>query len=186
MARIAPPARIPWLARLMNRFLTARFGKPFPTVNLLSHHPSYPVPYLMMAGIYGNARTALDPHTKRLATQLVAQLNGCAFCIDLGQHIARQAGQDAEKLKWVLAFHDRPEYTAAERAALQYAWEATQVTARVSDATFQALRAHFGEREILELTVAVATENFFNRLTGPLEIESQGFCALPLKHAQRS
>ena len=30
------------------------------------------------------------------------------------------------------------------------------------------------------LTVAVATENFYNRLNAPLEIESQGFCSIPM------
>lgn len=179
MSRVSAPARLPWLARLASRALTWRFGKPFPTLALLSHHPAYPVPYLFMASIYGNAATQLSPTTKALASQLVAQLNGCAFCIDLGQRVAQDKGLDTAKLKWVLAFRDRPEYSPAERAALEYAWEATQLTARVSDETYAALASFHTEREIVELTVAVATENFFNRLTGPLDIQSQGFCAVP-------
>lgn len=179
MARIAPPTRIPWLASLMNRALRWRFGKPFPTVALLGHHPAYPVPYLFMAGIYGTARTALNAQTKALASQLVAQLNGCAFCADLGQRLAQDNHADPEKLRRVLEFRSRPEFTPAERAALQFAWEATQVTARVSDQTFTELKSCYSDREIMELTVAVATENFYNRLTGPLEVESQGFCSLP-------
>jgi len=178
MPRVSPPSRLPWIARLASRALAWRFGKPFPTVALLSHHPAYPVPYLFMAGIYGNGATQLDSTTRALASQLVAQLNGCAFCIDLGERVARDRGLDASKLKWVLAFRERPEYSPAERAALEYAWEATQVTARVSDETYATLTRFYTEREIIELTVAVATENFFNRLTGPLNIESQGFCAL--------
>ncbi|ACO47474.1 hypothetical protein Deide_1p00700 (plasmid) [Deinococcus deserti VCD115] len=164
---------------MASRALTWRFGKPFPTVALLSHHPAYPVPYLFMAGIYGNGSTKLNPTTKALVSHLVAQLNGCAFCIDLGQRVARDKGLDTSKLQWVLAFRERPEYSPAERAALEYAWEATQVTAKVSDETYATLSSFYSEREIIELTVAVATENFFNRLTGPLNIESQGFCALP-------
>ncbi|MFC4640240.1 carboxymuconolactone decarboxylase family protein [Deinococcus hohokamensis] len=178
MPRVSAPSRIPWLYRLTSLALARRFGKPFPTIALLSHHPAYPLPYLLMAGIYANGRTQLNPTTKALASQLVAQLNGCAFCIDLGQRVAQDRGLDARKLKWVLAFRDRPEYSPAERAALEYAWEATQVTARVSDETFAALNQFYTEREIIELTIAVATENFFNRLTGPLNIESQGFCAV--------
>lgn len=179
MPRITPPARLPWFAALINRVLSRRFGKPFPTVALLGHHPAYPVPYLFMAGIYGNAPTELEAQTRALVTQLVAQINGCAFCIDLGQRVAQERQLDLEKLGRVLEFRTRAGFTPAERAALEYAWQATQVTARVGDETFAELKTFYSDREILELTVAVATENFFNRLTGPLEIESQGFCAVP-------
>ena len=55
--------------------------------------------------------------------------------------------------------------------------------ARASDETFTRLRQHFSEQEIVELTVAVAAENMFNRLNVPLEEESQGFCALPRRDA---
>ncbi len=71
-------------------------------------------------------------------------------------------------------------FSPAEQAALAYATDVTAVGARVADATFASLRRHFSEREILELTVAIAAENMFNRLNAPLEIESQGFCACPL------
>lgn len=179
MNRIAPPNRSPWLAWLINRALAWRFGKPFPTVALLGHHPAYPVPYLLMVGVYGAARTELDAQTKALASQLVAQLNGCTFCTDLGQRVAQDNGADVAKLRRVLEFRSCPEFTPAERAALQFAWEATQVTAQVDDGTFTKLKSFYNDREIMELTVAVATENFYNRLTGPLEVESQGFCALP-------
>jgi len=72
-------------------------------------------------------------------------------------------------------------FSPAEQAALAYATDVTAVGARVADATFASLRRHFSEREIVELTVAIAAENMFNRLNAPLEIESQGFCALPAR-----
>ena len=55
----------------------------------------------------------------------------------------------------------------------------TQVGGRVADETFAELRQHFSEREIVELTAAVAAENFYNRINTALEVEAQGFCALP-------
>ena len=55
----------------------------------------------------------------------------------------------------------------------------TQVGARVADPTFAALRRHFSDREIVELTAAIAAENFYNRINAALEVEAQGFCALP-------
>ena len=49
---------------------------------------------------------------------------------------------------------------------------------RVSDATFEALRKHCSEREIVEITWLNAFENYYNLINLPLEIESDGFCAL--------
>ncbi len=180
MARLNPPGSEPWTGKLLNLILTRRFGKPFPALRLLGHHPRYPFAYGVFSSTFGLAKTKLPQEIKRLATQLVAELNGCAFCIDLGLRFARDENLNAEKLKNLLDFETRPFYTSSERAALTYAFEATQVGARVSDETFAELKKHFSEREILELTVAVATENFYNRLNAPLEIESQGFCAVPL------
>ena len=181
MARISPPVRQPLLGRLVNWVITRRFGKPFPSVVLLGHHPTYPFAYAVLSSIFSQGRTKLPAATKHLATQLVAELNGCAFCTDLGRRLAQDEGLPSEKLRYVLDFESQPGYSAPERAALRFAFEATQVGARVSEETFDALRTHFSEREILELTVAVATENFYNRLTGPLNVEAQGFCAVPFE-----
>jgi alkylhydroperoxidase family enzyme len=61
-------------------------------------------------------------------------------------------------------------------AALAYVEEATRHK-RVSDATFEELRKHFDEREIVEITWLNAVENYYNLLNVPLEIDSDGFCA---------
>ncbi len=178
MARIAAPKKQPLIGTFINKMLAGRFGKPFPTLQLLGHNPHFPIAYGFMANNFSNSRTTLPTPIKRLATQLVAQLNQCAFCIDLGQRVATDEKLGLEKMRLVLQYQTNPLFSASEKAALQYVFEATQVMAKVSDDTFANLTKHFSEREILELTVAVATENFYNRLTAPLEIEAQGFCAI--------
>ena len=183
MPRIQPPSRQPFFGAVINTMLQKRFGKPFPALALLGHNPAYPLGYGFFSSIFGLGKTKLPRQTKLLATQLVAELNGCAFCADLGKRFAQDERQDFEKISHVLEFETNPIFSSAERAALQFAFEATQVTARVSDETFAALRQYFSEREILELTVAIASENFYNRLNAPLEIESQGLCAIPNRGA---
>jgi alkylhydroperoxidase family enzyme len=49
---------------------------------------------------------------------------------------------------------------------------------RVSDATFGALRKHFNESEIVEITWLNAVHNYYNLINLPLEIESDGLCAI--------
>ena len=52
----------------------------------------------------------------------------------------------------------------------------------VSDETFAELRRHFDERQIVELTFATAIESFYNRINAPLEVEADGFCAIPVPY----
>ena len=176
MARINPPATQPLLGRFIQAELKRRYGKPFPALKLMGHHGQYPFAYAVFSSIFGMAKTQLSPEIKRLATQLVAEINSCAFCIDLGRRLAQDENLSPIKLQRVLNFEASPDYSAIEKAALRYAYEATQVGARVSDETFAELKKHFTDKEIMELTIAVATENFYNRLNAPLHIESPGFC----------
>ena len=49
---------------------------------------------------------------------------------------------------------------------------------KFSDTTFESLRKHFREWEIVEITWLNAVENYYNLINLPLEIESDGFCAI--------
>jgi alkylhydroperoxidase family enzyme len=50
---------------------------------------------------------------------------------------------------------------------------------KVSDELFAEVRRHFSEAQVVELTAAVALENFRSKFNVALGIESQGFCVVP-------
>jgi alkylhydroperoxidase family enzyme len=90
-----------------------------------------------------------------------------------------QAGATEEKIARVAEAATSDLYTEAERAALEYA-EAMTVTGRkVTDELFARVRAHFSEAQVVELTAAVALENFRSKFNVALGIEAQGFCVVP-------
>ena len=68
-----------------------------------------------------------------------------------------------------------------ERAALEYAERITTTGQKVDDALFAELKKHFSEGQIVELTAAIAMENFRSKFNPPLGIEAQGFCMVPPK-----
>ena len=72
-----------------------------------------------------------------------------------------------------MTYPDTDAFDERERAALDYCGAITRER-KVSDATFQRLRQHFDERQIVELTWANAIGNFFNLLAVPLGIEADG------------
>ncbi len=122
-------------------------------------------------------RLSLPPVLRLLLKRYVAFLNGCAFCLDLAEADAEEHGVDLQKLRGATEYASSDQFSAAERAALAYA-EAVTEDVHVDDATFEALQAHFSEREIVEITWLCATENYYNRLNGPLGIGSDGLCSV--------
>jgi len=70
-------------------------------------------------------------------------------------------------------------FSDLERAALEYAERMTYTGRKVDDALFARLKEHFSEPQIVELTAAIALENFRSKFNPALGVESQGFCLLP-------
>jgi alkylhydroperoxidase family enzyme len=90
-----------------------------------------------------------------------------------------QAGADEDKIGDVPTWRESSRFSEMERTALEYAEAMTITGERVSDELFGRIRSFFDEAQIVELTAAVALENFRSKFNVPLGIESQGFCVLP-------
>jgi len=87
----------------------------------------------------------------------------------------------AEKLSEVAVWRDSTLFSPMERVALEYAERITTTGQKVDDAFFAELHKHFTEAQIVELTAAIAMENFRSKFNPPLGIEAQGFCVVPAK-----
>jgi alkylhydroperoxidase family enzyme len=87
----------------------------------------------------------------------------------------------AEKVGEVLAWRESKLFSPMERVALEYAERITTTGQKVDDALFAELKKHFTEAQIVELTAAIAMENFRSKFNPPLGIEAQGFCMVPPK-----
>lgn len=81
-----------------------------------------------------------------------------------------------EKLGEVLAWRDSKLFSAMERMALEYAERITTTGQKIDDAFFAELKRHFTEPQLVELTAAIAMENFRSKFNPALGIEAQGFC----------
>ena len=83
------------------------------------------------------------------------------------------------RLAEVTAWRASSHFSASERAALDLAERMTITGQRVDDALFAALKEHFTEPQIVELSAAIAFENFRSKLNPALGVEAQGFCVMP-------
>ena len=89
-----------------------------------------------------------------------------------------QAGAGEEKIRQVPTWRESALFSDIERAALEYAERMTTTGEKVTDELWARLRGHFSEAQMVELTAAVALENFRSKFNVPLGVESQGFCIL--------
>ena len=89
-----------------------------------------------------------------------------------------QAGASDDKIRRVPTWRESDLFSDMERAALEYAERMTITGEKVTDELWARLRGHFSEAQMVELTAAVALENFRSKFNVPLGVESQGFCVL--------
>jgi alkylhydroperoxidase family enzyme len=89
-----------------------------------------------------------------------------------------QAGANEEKVREVPTWRESRHFSDTERVAFEYAEAMTITGQRVSDELFARLRTFYDEAQVVELTAAVALENFRSKFNVPLGIEAQGFCLI--------
>ncbi|MFI4968170.1 MAG: carboxymuconolactone decarboxylase family protein [Gammaproteobacteria bacterium] len=93
----------------------------------------------------------------------VSQINGCAFCIDMHARALLEGGEDLQRLLMLPAWRESDFFSPRERAALDWAERTNAFEDEAAlDVSFAELSKHFEEREIAELTFAVAVINTWN------------------------
>ena len=94
-----------------------------------------------------------------------SQINGCAYCLDMHWKDLKSIGESDQRLYELDAWEEAPFYSERERAALAWTEAVTRVAdTHVPDEVYEAVRRVFSEKEIADLTLAVAAINAWNRL----------------------
>ena len=111
----------------------------------------------------------LEKEMLELIKLRASQLNGCAFCLQFHLNDARRMNISAARLDLLSSWRDAGIYSPREMAALAWTERVTLLSqAHIDDAAFAEVSAHFSEREIAFLTVAIGQINFWNRIAAPL------------------
>lgn len=119
-------------------------------------------------GIAKNAlqESSLPQELLELVYLRVSQINGCAFCIDMHSRDLLSHGVGVDKVVLVPVWQEAGAlFTDKERAALAWAETLTRVAeTNAPDADYQNAAAVLGQKELADLTMAVALMNAFNRI----------------------
>jgi alkylhydroperoxidase family enzyme len=171
------------LVRLAHRFSRRQLGREVDPVGVYAHAPLL----LMGYGMFEQAtakQSRVEERLKTLAETKVAALVNCEFCCDIASSLALEAGITEEQLLALPHYRESEAFSALERLVLDYTTAISRTPTTVTDELFAAMRAHFDERQMVELTNVIAIENMRARFNSAFDMASAGFtegliCAIP-------
>ncbi len=128
--------------------------------------------------------TEVDARVKELAVLKTATLVGCRFCIDIGASLARAHGVREEELRELVRHGSSTHFSSLEKNVLDYAVAMTDSPMIVPRPLYDELERALGAPALVELTTAIAWENFRARFNHAFGAKEEGFserslCLLP-------
>lgn len=117
---------------------------------------------------------------KQLIAMVASTANGCHYCQAHTSHSASNLGVPKEKIDAAFEFETSPLFSDRERSALRVAWHAALQPNASTDADFEALSAHFSEREMVEIVAVISLFGFLNRWSDTMNSDLE---AKPLEFA---
>ena len=127
------------------------------------------------------AGEALSPDIVQLTAYCVSLSAGCRYCQAHTSHNARKFGIAQEKLLDVLNYESSTLFGDAEKAVIGIALAAGQVPNDTNDEQFSALRAHFTQRQVVQLVGVISLFGFLNRWNDTMATQLE---AIPKSFAQ--
>ncbi|MFC5468943.1 carboxymuconolactone decarboxylase family protein [Cohnella suwonensis] len=110
-------------------------------------------------------KSGLDKKTYEFIKLRASQINGCSYCIDMHSKDLLAMGESVDRLLLLSAWRETPIYSDAERAVLELTEYATKLSeAGVPDDVYARVRAHFDEKQYVDLLMAISVINAWNRI----------------------
>lgn len=183
MAHIEPRSReeLPELAKVLD-MTEAVMGFVPNSALTMAHMPQLTMAYSMLAGVvfgadlrvlmehYADTVPALEDASENLTpeqVQLIAFATslsaGCRYCQAHTSAKFVAAGASIDKLNAILHYEDSDLFAPAEKALIALALAAGQTPNDSTPAHFAALKAHYSDRQIVQIVGVISMFGFLNR-----------------------
>ena len=162
------------LVRAGYRVSRRRYGRVVDPLRVYAHHPKTMLGYSAIE--FATERSDRVPERlKHLAMLRAAMVCGCEWCLDFGSAISAESGVGEADLRQLPAYEASDRFDERERLVLDYATGMSRSPVDVPDELFERLRSRFDAPQLVELTNAIALENYRARFNWAFGIERQGF-----------
>lgn len=133
----------------------------------MNYYAASPAGMKALGAVYAHVRqSGFSSRLVDLVFLRVSQINGCAYCIDTHSRDLLKAGLPVEHLVLVAVWPEAGSiFDGREKAALAWAEVVTRLVDRgVPDDAYSAAAAAFGEKQLVDLTIAIGLMNAYNRV----------------------
>jgi uncharacterized peroxidase-related enzyme len=135
---------------------------------MLAHSPDLLQAFLSLNSALGTMK--LDPKLRELAYLKASSVNNCEYCSHYHRLGGRMAGLSAEQIDAVGRSDQGSDFGELEWDVIRFADQVTR-RARADAELIERLKAKLSDRELVELTMTVATANLTNRVNETLKPE---------------
>ena len=169
-----PPDHDPEIERLAE-FFAGTLGFAPNSVLTMMRHPALARAFTELNRAVMANHGRVTSEFKRLVGHVASRVAGCRYCeahtIRAAERFGKQQGSDVLRLENVWHFRESDLFTAAEKAALEFACAAASLPGAVDERIGAELRRHWDDGEIVELTGVIALFGFLNRWNDAMATE---------------
>jgi uncharacterized peroxidase-related enzyme len=117
--------------------------------------------------------SVLDVRIKNLVVLKTSEINRCAYCLAHNHAFGRGLGLTEEQADVLRGddYRDSPLFDDRQKAAIWWAEEVTNNTAKFNKECFEYVREHFDDAEIVEMTLLIGMFALMNRFNDSLFID---------------
>ena len=172
---IAPEAASGETRRVFDR-VRAQWGRISNFSRVLAHQPATLEGWALANDAIRLGNVTTDPDYVKIQQLVIiktSSLNGSAYCLSHNAPLGRKLGLTEEQIAAARGddYMASPLFDDRQKAAIRWAEAVTNMTARDDEAAFAAMKAHFSEKQIVELTVFCGMWNYSNRLCEALHVD---------------
>ena len=143
---------------------------------VLAHQPAALAGWMLPNAAIRLDNVKSDPDYVKIQQLVIIKtsaLNRSAYCMSHNVPLGRKIGLSDEQIAAAQGrdYMASPALDERQKAAIRWAEAVTNMTARDDEAAFAAMKRHFSEREIVELTVFCGMWNYSNRLCEALHVD---------------
>jgi len=180
MSIITTPSghKFPWYVKLFFWNQKRKYGAILEPARLWGRSPKVFAALASLYGAFDRGSSPLEPALRTLVTVRVSQINWCPFCVDINSATALKRGITDEKLAALADYAGSDLYSDKEKVTLAYAEAVTYSDQQPTEEQIEALRHHFNDDAIIELTGLIGFQNMSSKFNAALGVKPQGFCAI--------
>ena len=143
---------------------------------VLAHQPAALQAWMLANDAIRLGNLKHDPDYVRIQQLVIIRtsaLNKSAYGMSHNVPLGRKVGLSDEPVKAAQGgdYMAGPDLDDRQKAAIRWAETVTNMTARDDEAAFEAMKQHFSEMQIVELTVFCGMWNYSNRLCEALHVD---------------